>query len=135
MYSINKRILIAGRKEKIFEALTSSEEIPRFWPILEAEIGTAEGERITLKGDGFEDRGTITQFEPNEVFEYRYWSTNHGVPESPENLVTIKYTIVEKGESVEVDVRQENLRSKEMLETMREAWDFLLSNLRLYVEK
>jgi len=132
--SIEKRISIEGDPVILFNALTTGKEIIKFFPIKEAWIGNSVGQSIILKGDGFEDIGVITKFEEGVCFEYSYWSTNHQVPNVPDNQVVITYEIESEENVVHLSVKQRNLHSVQMRNMMDEVWDFLLRSLKKFIE-
>jgi uncharacterized protein YndB with AHSA1/START domain len=134
MRAIDKSVRIRASPTKVFEALTCGSEIPKYWPIKKAEIGSQVGDSVLLRGDDFADRGKITKFKKGEMFEYEYWSTNHGTTETKENQVIISYKLNAEGDGSILMLHQESLPSDELLEQMDGVWDFLLGSLKEYVE-
>ncbi len=76
--------------ERVFSALTSSVEIPQFYPLKSVESTWTVGGEVLYKGEvegaPFTDYGVIEQLESPSVYRYRYWSDNHGTQRMAENL-------------------------------------------------
>ncbi len=134
MLSIDQTIVINAPVGSIFDALTNPAKIPAYFPVTSVVSDGCIGGTFQLNGNNFTDHGTITEFTANHVFAYRYWSTNHGTENSPENHMIIRYMLRESGSSTTVSVRHENLLSQERFELMSGVWGLLLSALKRYVE-
>ncbi|BDA70516.1 hypothetical protein CAL7716_046820 [Calothrix sp. PCC 7716] len=71
---------------------------------------------------------------PNEKFQYTYWSDNHGTERTPENHLTICYTLHQAENRTNLKLEHKNLKSEKMYLEMLNVWDFLLSNLKNFLE-
>ena len=80
------------------------------------------------------DLSVIEAFEPARHFRYRYWSTNHGTEDRPENRMVVDYRLQAEGEGCRLSVTHENLLSSERAAMMDGVWDYLLGQLRAHVE-
>lgn len=138
-FSIKKTLFIGVSKSVLFETLTNSDKIVQYYPLEEVISDWKVGGEILCKGsnDGkiFVDYGTIESLVPNEKFQYTYWSTNHGTERTPENHLTICYTLSETDNGTILKLEHKNLKSESMYSEMLNVWDFLLSNLKNFVEK
>jgi uncharacterized protein YndB with AHSA1/START domain len=137
-FAIKKNLLINASPSIVFDALTNSNKILQYFPLKEVVSSWEVGGEIILKGSNgekdFIDYGKIEILSPNDKFQYTYWSDNHGTDRVPENYLTICYTLhkVDNGTSLELEHR--NFKSEKMYSEMLNVWDFLLSNLKDFVE-
>lgn len=138
--TIRKEIRIAAPVERVFSALTSSEEIPRYFPLKSVDSNWAVGGDVLYRGEvngvPFTDFGVIEALSPPSEYRYRYWSDNHGTERRPENHLTIGYRLRASAEGTLLVVEQSNIRSTELYELMNgQVWEFLLGALKEYVEE
>jgi uncharacterized protein YndB with AHSA1/START domain len=136
---ITKTVHINANPDRIFDALTSSEEIIRYFPLHRVTSAWHAGAEILLEGeiDGkpFNDHGRIEVLDRPTHFRYSYWSDNHGTARTPENHLTIDYRLAPDGQGTRLELEHGNLVSEEMAETMNLAWDHLLASLSAHVER
>ena len=139
MFEIIKVIKIRASTNRVFTALTSSDEIPTFYPLKKVDSKWVLGSDVLYKGEingtSFTDFGVIEKFESPKVYVYRYWSDNHGTERIPENHLTISYALSESCDGTELTVTQSNIKSEELYKLMEtQVWDCLLGSLKEYVE-
>jgi uncharacterized protein YndB with AHSA1/START domain len=139
MFEIAKSINISASRECVYSALTSSEEIPKYFPLKEVESIWQIGSEVLYKGEvngaSFTDFGVIEELVSPSIYTYRYWSDNHGTERLPENHITISYLLSENVESTKLVVFQSNIKSRELYELMdKQVWDSLLGSLKEYAE-
>ena len=138
-YTVEKTIAIAAPISEVFEALTDSDLIIQYYPLEEVvsdwKVGSEIVAKGSIEGQSFADYGTIDSLVPNKEFQYTYWSTNHGTERTPENYLTICYTFSETDKGTVLNLEQKNIKSEQMYNQMLEVWDFLLSNLKTFVEQ
>jgi uncharacterized protein YndB with AHSA1/START domain len=139
MFEIAKYIIISASRECVYSALTSSDEIPKYYPLKEVESTWQTGSEVLYKGEvngaSFTDFGVIEELVSPSIYTYRYWSDNHGTERLPENHITISYLLSENNESTKLAVFQSNIKSRELYELMdKQVWDYLLSSLKNYAE-
>ncbi|GAB4232366.1 MAG: hypothetical protein Kow0049_15290 [Stanieria sp.] len=138
-FSIEKSLLIKVPPRVIFEALTNSEKIVQYYPLKEVVSDWQVGSEIIGKGSNnnqdFIDYRTIDVLIPNQKFQYTYWSDNHGTERIPENYLTICYTLFPSNKGTILKLEHHNIKSQKMYSDMLNIWDFLLSNLKEFVEK
>ena len=138
-YSINKSITIDALPESIFDALTTSEEIIKFYPLNQVISDWIVGGTVYYKGavngEAFIDYGVITKLSRPYAYSYRYWSDNHGTEREADNYLTISYSLSLVDDVTELTVTQENIKSKQMYTVMdTSVWDMLLNKLKIHVE-
>ncbi len=136
---VTKTIDIYVSPDRVFAALTSSAEIPRYFPLTRVDADWIAGGTIDLHGEAdgrpFTDFGVIETLDPPTVFQYRYWSDNHGTVRSADNEVTIRYELSARQASTRLTLTQSNLPSPELRQLMDDqVWDFLLGSLKQYLE-
>jgi len=139
VFEIIKVIRIHAPNSRVFSALTSSEEIPTFYPLEKVDSKWELGSEVLYKGEingaAFTDFGVIEKLESPKVYAYRYWSDNHGTERTPENYLTISYVLTECPNGTELTVTQSNIKSAGMYELMEsQVWDYLLGSLKKFVE-
>lgn len=138
-YTVEKTISIAAPPNKVYEALTNSDLIVRYYPLEEVRSDWQVGSEVIAKGNiegqNFTDYGTIDRLVANQEFQYTYWSTNHGTARTLENYLTINYTLSETDEGTILNLKQRNIKSEQMYAQMLQIWDFLLSSLKNFVEQ
>jgi uncharacterized protein YndB with AHSA1/START domain len=137
--TINKELVIGAPIAKVFSALTSSEQIPKYYPLNSVESDWIVGSPILNKGEAngvpFTDFGVITELSKSNAFAYEYWSDNHGTERNASNNITISYVLEEISQGTLLKLCQSNIRSAELFEVMSsQVWDYLLDSLRQYAE-
>ncbi len=139
MFEVEKTVQISASREKVFRALTSSDEIPKFFPLKEVTSTWEPGSEVLYKGEvagiPCTDYGVIEELSPPSVYSYRYWSDSHGTKRIPQNYVAIRYSLADISKGTELKLVQSNIRSKELYSLMEaHVWDALLGALKTYVE-
>ncbi|MFT6045617.1 MAG: hypothetical protein ACI9WC_001318 [Arenicella sp.] len=138
-FTIKKEVQITASLERVFSALTNSDEIPQYFPLKAVEsdwlVGSEVLYRGEVNGDPFTDYGVIEILSPPTTYKYRYWSDNHGFDRVAENYLTISYALENSADGTLLTVVQRNIQSLELYELMNhQVWDFLLGSLKKYVE-
>ena len=138
-FSITKKIRINASPEKVFDALTTSEEIVKYYPINKVTSLWGLGDSVNYHGEvdgvAFTDYGVITALKRPFTYSYRYWSDNHGTDKTPDNHLTINYTLSVVDGATELHLVQSNIKFEEMFNVMNNVvWDMLLSSLKNHME-
>ncbi|WP_394251083.1 SRPBCC domain-containing protein [Vibrio profundi] len=139
MFEIEKIVEINAPKARVFEALTNSDEIIKYYPLKEVASSWEVGAEVLYKGEvngaPFTDYGVIEVLDDGNVYSYRYWSDNHGTERTPENHIFIRYALSETQTGTELKLVQSNIHSEELYSLMEhQVWDFLLGSLKSYLE-
>ncbi|MCQ8183158.1 SRPBCC domain-containing protein [Methylomonas sp. SURF-1] len=136
--TIKKSVYIDATPEEVFDALTSSNDIVRYFPLKKVTSEWQVGGEILLDGEvdgnAFRDYGLIQALSRPHHFKYSYWSDNHGTERTPENHLTVEYRLSAKQQGTQLDLEQANLRSEAMFRVMDTVWDHLLGSLAKYLE-
>lgn len=138
-FTIKKHVNIQATPEAVFDALTSSADIVRYFPLKQVTSEWKAGGEILLDGEvnghAFRDHGLIEVLSRPHQFRYSYWSDNHGTERTPENYLTIDYRLSATDRGTRLEMEQSNLRSEDMFQVMKTVWDHLLTSLASYVEQ
>ncbi|MEM8778033.1 MAG: SRPBCC family protein [Cyanobacteria bacterium P01_G01_bin.49] len=138
-FAIEKDLSVNVPPSVLFDALTNSDKIVQYYPLKEVVSTWKVGDEIIFRGSNddkdFTDYGKIEALLPDEKFQYSYWSDNHGTKRSPENHLTICYTLHKSNNGTNLKLEHKNLQSQKMYLDMLNVWDFLLSSLKDFVEK
>lgn len=138
-FTINKSIYICAKPEAVFDALTSSDDIIKYYPLKRVTSEWQVGGQVILDGEingsGFTDHGVIQVLSRPSEFRYSYRSTNQGTEPPPENHLTIAYLLSPEQQGTRLDVEQSNIRSEEVFKMMGPIWEALLESLRDHVEQ
>ena len=82
-------IVIDAPASKVWEALTNPQQIKKYFfgtdTISEWKKGSPIYFRGEWEGKKYEDKGTILETEPNQLFKYTYWSSMSGIEDKLEN--------------------------------------------------
>jgi uncharacterized protein YndB with AHSA1/START domain len=138
-FKIHKELKIAAPIDRVFKALTTSEEIPKYFPLKYVESEWGVGSEVLYKGEingaPFTDYGVIEKLESPTNYSYRYWSDNHGTERKDENFLIISYSLEEIPDFTVLKLTQRNIKSAQLYEMMNtQVWDFLLGSLKEYLE-
>lgn len=131
--------MIDATPEAVFDALTTSEEIVKYYPLNQVisrwEIGDTVDYKGEVDGQAFTDYGVITQLQRPIVYSYRYWSDNHGTEKTLDNHLTINYKLTLINGATALCLVQDNIKSEAMYNLMNDVvWDMLLNGLKAHME-
>ena len=138
---IEKRILIQASSKKVWEHLT-------ILPLMQKWMGDEEmginiisdwkiGGSFVIKGFHhvqFENKGTILQWEPENVFQFEYLSSMSNLEDIPENYTRISFRLASKGEQTELAVEVENFPTIEIYKHLEFYWNGTLQIIQLQIE-
>jgi uncharacterized protein YndB with AHSA1/START domain len=138
-FTIEKEIFINASPELVFDMLTNSAQVIKYFPLKEVVSEWKVGSEVLYKGEvdnkSFTDYGVIDVISRPDEYKYTYWSDNHGTDRTPENHLSIRYKLSKEGKGTKLELVQSNLRSKEMFQMMdATVWDFLLNNMKNHIE-
>lgn len=136
---LHKTCIIKSAPDVVFRALTEPNRIVRYFPVDRIDLDPKVGGILTIHGDAggeaFTDHGVIEQFDRPVAFRYRYWSTNHGTEQVADNYMTIDYQIKRvDADCIELHLHHLNLLTDDRKTQMNTVWDYLLGELKTYVE-
>lgn len=135
---MHKSFYISATPEAVFDALTCSDDIIKYYPLIKVTSEWKVGGDLILDGEidgnSFRDHGVIQALSRPTQFSYSYWSTNHGTERTPESHLTIAYRLSPEQQGTRLDVEQSNIRSEDLFGMMGPIWDSLLTSLKTFVE-
>ena len=134
---IDKRVIIEAAPETIWEHLTVPDLMKKWMGDEEMELEIRSewkaGSSITIKGFHhvyFENKGTILQWEPGNIFEYEYLSSLSDLPEEAENYTRIAFTLIPKEKGTELLVKAENFPTFEIYKHLEFYWNGTLEIIK-----
>lgn len=132
---ITKQIQINAPCADVYHALTTSTEIVCYFPLDHVECNWQEGAPIIFSGsESGHDIGVIDRLVPNALFQFTYWNENHGTENIKNNHITIRYELQESNNQTQLNLIQTNLPSSTYQDMMTGVWDYLLGELKQYLE-
>jgi uncharacterized protein YndB with AHSA1/START domain len=131
-------IVINAPANKVWEALTNPQQIKKYFFGTDAISDWKKGSPIYFRGEWqgkkYEDKGTILETKPNQIFKYTYWSSMSGIEDKPENYVTITYDLKEEKNKTTLTITQENIPDEKTKQHSEENWNKVLNDLKNFVE-
>lgn len=128
---------IGATTSRVWDALTSPEEIARYMFGARVETDWQPGSEIVWKGewDGqeFLDTGTVLSVEPQRLLRYSHVSSG-GTDELTDNYHIITVELSPDGNTTVIDLTQDNNRSPQAQHEAEKNWDQMLEGLRDLVE-
>lgn len=123
---------------KVWQALINPEIIKQYLfnteVISDWKVGSPILYRGEWEGKAFEDKGKILEIEPEKTLKSTHWSPLSGVPDSSENYHTVTYTLVDRGDSTEVTITQDNNASDEEKLHSEKNWQTVLKGMKNLLE-
>lgn len=138
---IEKRVLIQASAAKVWEYLTKPKLMIEWMgdPEMKIEILTdwKVGSPFVIRGfhhEQFENKGTILQFEPENVFEYEYLSSISNLEDVAENYTTVSFYLETKGVQTELRVEARNFTTFEIYKHLEFYWNGTLQIIKCKIE-
>jgi uncharacterized protein YndB with AHSA1/START domain len=133
-----RSVRINADKQKVWDALINPRMIKEYLFGTKTISDWKVGGKITFKGiwEGKEyvDGGTILKMVPEKIFQYTYWSSMSGTPDSPENYSTVTYELSKKENGTELSVSQDNCKTIEHKEHCEKNWEMVLNSMKKLLE-
>ena len=132
-------LTIEARPDRVWEALTSPDQIKEYFLGTDAESTWEVGSPITFKGEWqgvrYEDHGEILASEPPTLLRITHYSPLSGKPDLAENYHTVEYRIDEVPAGSNVTITQGNNSSEDEARESEKTWRIVLGNLRDYLAR
>lgn len=140
--TVTKTVTIHAPATTVWEALTNLESI-KVWLTQEGttsvitnwEIGSPIIFNGTWNKMKYQDKGTILQFEAEEVLAYSYWSKFSKLPDHQENYSVIEFRLTPKENQTELRLNHSNLVAEGMTGHSNFYWNIALNRIKEFVEK
>ena len=134
MTELQESITIEAPVERVWEAITTPEQIKQWFFGVDTETDWKEGSPIVHRGEyqgtPYEDKGTILEFDPPRLLVHSHWSPASGVPDEPENYERVSWELAAQDGGTELTIREANLASEEARATSEKSWRMVLQNLK-----
>jgi uncharacterized protein YndB with AHSA1/START domain len=131
-------IEIKAPPERVWEALTTPDQIKRWFFGVDTETDWREGGPIVHRGEyqgrPYEDKGAIVKLEPLRLLVHTHWSPASGLPDDPENYQVVSWALTEREDATELSVREINVPSEQAKAVSEQSWDAALRALKDVVE-
>ena len=138
MYSAHFSKIINAPIQKVWDAWTTPEQLKEFFFGTEMdtsfEVGTPIYFRGAWDGKSYEDKGIILSYEPMKELSYSYWSSMSGMPDLPENQMTIVMKFEEVPEGTKLTVEQD-AKTQEAADHSAENWKMVVGQLETFLTK
>lgn len=131
-------IEIAAPPERVWEALTSPDQISQWFFGVDTEsdwqVGGAIVHRGEYQGRPYEDTGEILELDPPKRFVHTHWSPMSGTPDTPENHQRVTWSLEPTHDGTALTVDEDNLPSEQAKAISDQSWPQVLENLRALLE-
>src|SRR5690349_11211859 len=115
---------------KVWDALTKPEQIKQYMFGTEVTTDWKVGSPITYKGEwkgqAYEDKGKVLEFEPGKRLVSSFWSALAGLPDAPENYKKVGYELAPAGDKTRLTVTQDNNATQEEASEAENNWRMIL---------
>jgi uncharacterized protein YndB with AHSA1/START domain len=123
---------------KVWDALTNSEQIKKYFYGTETKTDWKVGSSIEFTGEwegtSYIDKGQILSFNPEQKLEYTYLSSFTGLADEPENYSVVGFELESKGNSTQVTVSQSNFKDETHRDHSKANWGHVLDELKKLLE-
>jgi uncharacterized protein YndB with AHSA1/START domain len=131
-------ITIAAPIQRVWEALTTHDQIKRWFFGVDTKTDWGKGSPIVHRGEyqgrAYEDRGTIEEIQPPRLLVHTHWSPVSGLPDAPENYECITWELAESEGGTELSISESNLATEDARATSEQNWRMVLGNLKKLLE-
>jgi uncharacterized protein YndB with AHSA1/START domain len=123
----------------VWDALTNPKLIKQYLFGTEAisdwKVGSPIEFKGTWEGKEYLDKGKILRIVPQKLFQYTYFSSMAGKPDSPENYANVSYELDEDEGTTTLTIKQENIDNEKSREHSEKNWSMVLDTLKKLLEK
>jgi len=139
--SFNNNIIINAKPAKVWEALTSPQQMAKWMAESEIEIITSWqiGSPIIIRGDlhgiPFENTGLVLQFEPEKLLCYSHLSSLSTLPDEIESYSVIEFSLRPKGNQTVLTLTGSNFPTEEIYKHLVFYWSVTLEMLKQFIEQ
>lgn len=137
-FTATKAVTIDATPHRIWEALTTPEQVAKYMFGAQVESEWVKGGPITYRGvwDGkpFEDKGTILDIDEPLLLRTSYYSPLSGKPDTLENYAIVTYAVSRDGKASRLTVTQSNIASAAEQAQMEGNWAMTLDAIKAMIE-
>jgi uncharacterized protein YndB with AHSA1/START domain len=136
---LNKTININSTTSKVWAALTTPDIIKQ-WLFGTNVISDWKADSQILftgnwQGTVYKDKGTILLFEKEKIFQYNYWSSFSGLPDSAENYSIITFVLAPTSNGTNLTLTQSNFATETAYEHSDKNWAGTLDLMKKIIEQ
>ena len=132
-------ITVNASPERVWEELTTPEDIKQYLFGTDARSDWKEGSSVTYTGEWegkkYEDKGTVIKSIPNQLLHTTYYSSMSGKEDVPENYADVVYQIETAAGQTILTITQSNNADEKSRDHSQENWGIVLQGLKKVVEK
>jgi len=136
---LTKSVEINSTTEKVWHAMTSPVMIKQWLfgtnVITDWKVGSPILFTGSWQGTEYKDKGTILQFDREKVFQYNYWSSFSGLPDSEEIYSIITFKLDPSSEGTRLTLMQSHFPTEAGYEQADKNWDSTLAFLKKIIEE
>ena len=138
--SFNNNIIINAKPAKVWEALTSPQQMAKWMAESEIEIITSWqiGSPIIIRGDlhgiPFENTGRVRQFEPEKLLSYSHLSSLSNLPDETDSYSVIEFSLQPNGNQTVLTLTLSNFPTEEIYRHLAFYWSVTLEMLKGFIE-
>lgn len=124
---------------KAWDAFVNPETIKQYMFGTNVVSNWKEGGSIVWKGEwqgkAYEDKGVILKLKPERMLQYSHFSPLSGLPDAPENYLTVTVELSNEGTGTFVLLSQNNNATEKAREHSEKMWGMMLAGLKELLEK
>ena len=137
-YVATKAVTIAAAPDRIWEALTTPEQVKQYMFGADVVTDWVKGGPIVYRGvwegQPFEDKGTVLDIDPPLLLRTSYYSPLSGKPDTPENYSEVTYAVSRDGKASRLTVTQSNIPTEEGAAQSESNWGMTLDAIKAMIE-
>jgi uncharacterized protein YndB with AHSA1/START domain len=136
-YKSNYKTIIKAPVEKVWQALTDPAMVKQYFFGSNMETDWKPGSPLKFSGEyegkGYEDKGVVQEYVPNQRLTYSYLSSWSGLPDEPDNYLLVTYEVKPVEEGTELTIIQTNY-DQEKADHSSDNWNAVIDGLKKLVE-
>lgn len=131
-------ILINAPADKVWDALINPKIIKQYMfgtdAVSDWKVGSSITYRGEWKGQTYEDKGSILEIIPEQLFTSTYWSSMSGLPDVPENYKKITWELSPVENGTRLTIIQDNNASEAEKNHSEGNWKMVLEKMKELLE-
>ena len=116
---------------RVWDVLTSPEQLKKLWFGAEVETDWEVGSPITWSGDWegrpYQDKGKILEVQPERLLKLTHFSPLTGQDDVPENYHTLTYTLTG---NTHLKLEQDKNATEEEADHSQDMWEMLVAKVK-----
>lgn len=138
--TFTKTVHINAPISTVWQALTVPEQMHKWMSenelhvITDWQVGQPMIIRGKLHGAKFENKGTVLQFEPEQVLAYSHLSSASRLPDQPESYTSLEFRLTPAGGGTSLTLTIHNFPTETIYKHMAFYWNVTLEILKKMLE-